>query len=59
MYDPPKPNVRLKFITTNPDGSTSINLSPTLKKVLTIILSVAGTFTVMTAIWDFIKDYFI
>lgn len=58
MYDPPKPNVGHKMVTTNPDGSTSINLSPNIKKILTVVLSAAGTFTVLIALWDFLKDYF-
>ena len=50
--------INRKLIETNEDGTTSINLSPRLIKVMTIAFGILSGATVGFFYWDLIKGFF-
>jgi hypothetical protein len=50
--------LKRKFIQNHEDGYTSINLSPTFKKVVIILFAIASALTAIISLWDFIVGLF-
>jgi len=57
LYIPPKPLLSKKFVQRLDDGTTTINFTPRMLRIATIMFAIVSGFTVFVAVYEFLKDY--
>jgi hypothetical protein len=59
LYQPQKLLMGKKFVEVLDDGTTTLNFSPRMRKIVTIIFAIVSGLTVIVAAWEYLRDYII